>query len=480
MISSARLPHIFLAVLMLTGLAGCMLGPKVEQPRVETPELYRMDSVLADTLAADSLLNLKWWELFGDPVLDSLVDRGLKENRDLLIAMSRLEEARAVVGFTGADVYPKLDIAATAARGDIALGQRLDGEQNSFFLAPVLSWELDFWGKFRSATDAARSELVATQFGLRRVQISLISEIVGNYFLLLDLRDRLRISRETLISREDALRIIQLRFDEGIIPEIDVFQARIQREIAAGAVPTFERQVARAEHGLSILSGRLPAEVLADTARPRRIDPPEIPMGIPAQLLERRPDIAEADYLYRAQTARVGVAEALRFPSISLTGLLGYASNDLSMLTSGGAGWSASAELFGPIFNFNKNIRRVDIEEERMRQALLAYEGTVLNAFREVEDALADVRTYRDQLDAKEREYEAAQRAAQLSRSRYDKGVTSYLEVLESDRTLFGVELDLSQLLQQYNNAYVGLYKVLGGGWLTPEEMEQASANPSE
>jgi multidrug efflux system outer membrane protein len=480
MTASSRLLSLACVALAVVGLAGCMLGPRVEQPTVETPEAYRMDPLPPDTLAADSLLNLRWWELFGDPALDSLVEGGLKENRDLLIAMSRIEEARAFVGFTGADVYPKLDLSASATRGDIAQGFRLESEQNSFFIAPVLSWELDFWGKYRSATDAARSELVASQFGLRRVQISLISEIVSSYFLLLDLRDRLRISKETLNSREDALDIIQKRFDKGIIPEIDVYQARIQREIAAGAVPSFERQVARTEHALSILTGRLPRVVVADTLRPRQLTPPAIPTGLPAQLLERRPDIAEADYLFRAQTARVGVAEALRLPSISLTGLLGYASNDLSTLTAGGLGWSASGQLFGPIFNFNKNIRRVEIEEERMRQALLAYEGTVLNAFREVEDALADVRTYRDQLAAKEREHEAARLGAELSRSRYDKGVTSYLEVLDSERALFSVELELSQLMQQYNNAYVGLYKALGGGWLNPEEMEAASGEEDE
>ncbi|MCK5571134.1 MAG: TolC family protein, partial [Bacteroidetes bacterium] len=205
---------------------------------------------------------------------------------------------------------------------------------------------------------------------------------------------------------------------------------------------------------------------------------PEIPAGLPSQLLERRPDIAEADYLYRAQTSRVGVAEALRFPAISLTGMLGLASSDLSQLTSDGLGWSVGGSLFGPIFNFNKNIRRVEIEEERMRQALLQFENTVLIAFREVEDALVDVQTYRKQLESKQREHEAARLAAKLSRIRYDKGVTSYLEVLETERSFFNVELQLSELLQQYYNAYVGLYKAQGGGWITPEEMRQVQNTP--
>ena len=462
--------------MLLTGIAGCMLGPKVEKPTVETPDTYRSDTatVAPDTLGADSLMNLKWWELFGDPDLDTLVRRALRENRDLLTAASRVEEARAFLGFTGADIYPKLDIQAAATRGDIANGIRLPSEENFFFAAPILNWEIDFWGKYRSARDAARYDLFATEYGLRKLQISLISEVVSTYFLLQDFKRRLEVSRQTLQLREASLDLIQKRFDKGIIPEIDVYQARIQREVAAGSIPLFRRQVVRAENALSILLGQLPRNFTLGRGPDQFLEPPDIPPGLPAQLLERRPDIAEADYLFRAQTARVGEAEALRFPSISLTGMLGLASSDLSQLTSDGLGWSVSGNLLGPIFHFNKNIRRVEIEEERMRQALLQYENTVLIAFREVEDALVDVGTYREQLEAKQREYESARSAADLSRSRYDKGVTSYLEVLETERRLFNVELELSTLIQQYGNAYVGLYKALGGGWITREELERA------
>jgi multidrug efflux system outer membrane protein len=453
-----------------------MLGPKVEKPTVETPDAYRLDTsgVAPDTLAADSLMNLKWWELFGDPALDTMVHTALRENRDVLTTASRVEEARAFLGFTGADIYPKLDVQATASRGDLANGIRLPGEENFFFLGTVLNWELDFWGKFRSARDAARYELFSSQFGLRKLQVSLISEVVSTYFLLQDLRTRLNVSKRTLQLREESLDIIQKRFDKGILPEIDVFQARIQLEIAAGSIPQIERLIGRTENTLSILLGQLPRDFEAEPGPEIIPEPPDIPAGLPAQLLERRPDIAEADYLFRAQTSRVGVAEALRFPAISLTGMLGLASSDLSQLTSGGLGWSVSGNLLGPIFHFNKNLRRVDIEEERMRQALLQYENTVLIAFREVEDALIDIDAYRRQLEAKQREYDAASQAAELSRSRYDKGVTSYLEVLETERGLFSVELRLSSFIRQYRNAYVGLYKALGGGWITPEEMERA------
>jgi len=456
---------VYLTVFAVILVSGCTMGPKFEKPVVETPEMYR-----SQVSNADSIINLAWWELFQDTTLDTLVENALKNNREIQIAASRMEEARAFLGFTKADQYPKVDISANATRGNLVQGIQLEELSNNFFIAPVLGWELDFWGKYRQASEAARSELLASEFGLRKLQISLITDVVSTYFSLIDFRQRLNIARSTLELREKSLDIMQKRFDKGIIPEIDVYQARIQREIAAGAIPLFERQLILTENILSILLGRLPQSYMLDEGPDLFLQPPDIPAGLPAQLLERRPDIAEAEFLLRAQTARIGVAEAQRLPSISLTGMLGKATDDLSQLSTGELGWSISGTLFGPIFNFNKNIRRVDIEEERARQALLRYESTVLQAFREVEDALAEVQTYRDQLTAKQREYEAAYGAAQLSRSRYDKGVTSYLEVLEAERSLFNVELQYSEIRAFFNNSYVRLYKALGGGWIIRQE----------
>jgi multidrug efflux system outer membrane protein len=294
--------------------------------------------------------------------------------------------------------------------------------------------------------------------------------VASTYFTLLDYRNRLKISRETLKLRDESLHIITRRFEEGIIPEIDVFQARIQREIAAASIPAFERLIGLTENSLSILLGHLPDSINTADSITYDVQLLEIPAGLPSDLLNRRPDIVEAEMILKAQTARIGVAQALRLPSISLTAALGFASAELSQITDGDPGWSLSGNLVGPIFNFNQNIRRVEIEEARTQQALLAYENTVLNAFREVEDALLEVSTYRQQLVSKEIELNASKNAARLSRSRYDKGVSSYLEVLETERNLFQVELEYSDLKRQYRNAYVRLYKALGGGWITPEE----------
>ncbi len=451
-------------------LSSCSMGPDFQKPKIETPVQYRYDS-----LKVDSVATLKWWDLFNDSVLDTLIVTALRENKNLLVAISRIEEARANLGFTGADQYPKLGIQGDASRSNL-ISKSLGSSEinNSFFIGPVLSWEIDFWGKFRRATESARAQLLASEFSLRTVQISLISEVISTYFLLLDYRQRLEIANNTLAAREKSLNIIQHRFDKGIVAEIDLNQSQIQKEIAAVAIPVFERLAAQTENALRILLGKLPGEIELGHPPPNQIIPPDIPAGLPSDLLVRRPDIAEAEYLLMAQNANIGVAVAKMFPSISLTGILGLASGDLSTLTDGGAAWSLSGGLLGPLFNFNKNTLRVEIEEARTEQAFYIYENTVLNAFREVEDALIEVETYKRQLAAKQRQFNAAKNAENLSLQRYDQGVTSYLEVLESQRSSFNAELELSEVKKDYLNAYVKLYKALGGGWITKEEMEEA------
>ena len=443
-------------------LPGCLLGPDFKRPVVETKEEYRFE-----TVTGDSPVNLQWWELFDDPVLASLVITALQENKNVLIAASRIEEARAFLGFTRADQYPRLDIEGDAARGNLAGNSRAPYTDNNFYIAPALSWELDFWGKFRRATESARAELLASEYALRTVQISLIAEVIGTYFLLLDYHQRLEISRRTLNSRVKSLKIIQLRFDYGIVPELDVNQAQILKEVAAAAIPFYQRSIGKTENALSILLGRLPDTIRKGAPLDKQSIPPDIPTGLPSSLLTRRPDIMQSEYLLQAQNAKIGIAQALRLPAIRLTGRYGGASDELDALTSGGAAWSAGGSLMGPLFDFNQSAQRVEVERERTRQAVLAYENTVLLAFREVEDALVEIQTYREEMAAIERRTKAARNATDLSRERYDKGVTSFLEVLDNERILFDVELEFSQIQQDYLNAYVKLYKALGGGWIS-------------
>ncbi len=454
-------------------ITGCAVGPDFERPAVELPEDYRTTGLMP----ADSLVNYNWWELFRDPVLDTLVTTALRENKDVGIAVSRIEEARAFYGFTKADIYPGLNYEGMASRGNMLGATKAESEFNNFYIAPVLGWEIDFWGKLRRSNEAAKAELIASEYALRTVQIGLISEVAGTYFLLLDYHERLEVSKHTLESRLESLDIIEKRFFMGIIPEIDLNQAQIQKEIAEAAIPVHERLIAKTENTLSVLLGRLPGEISSGIGISWETVPPDIPVGLPSTLLERRPDIAQAEYRLKAQNARIGVATASMFPSISLTGILGLTSDDLSTLTAEGAAWSISGSVVGPLFNFNKHRRAVDVEEERTRQALLNYEKTVLLAFREVEDALNEIRTYKEQISAVRRKFDAAKNAAMLSKARYDKGVASYLEVLETERTLFSVELELSELKQFYHKAYVKLYKALGGGWLSRDEMDAWEAS---
>jgi multidrug efflux system outer membrane protein len=252
--------------------------------------------------------------------------------------------SQSIFNLTQLKTIPRVDIEAMASRGNLAGVAKTKSVNNNYYIAPVLSWEIDFWGKFRRANESALAELLATEYSLRTIQISLISEVVSTYFLLLDYYQRLEISEQTLESRLEGLDIIQKRFDHGIIPEIDLNQAQIQKEIAAIAIPLQERLIAKTENVLSTLLGRLPKKFEVDSNLDNQTIPPDIPAGLPASLLERRPDIVQAEYLVQAQTARIGIAEAMRLPSISLTGILGVASDDLSTLTEGG-GWLSKEEM---------------------------------------------------------------------------------------------------------------------------------------
>ena len=469
-----RISFIFMLLISVIVINACKVGPKFQRPlsHIDSTAVYRYDSL--QLAVTDSVLNIKWWELFQDPSLDTLIQIGLKENKDILIASARIEQSRVAVGMAKADYGPKIGYEIDVMRGNVLNGLPSQGGNagNIFAGFGTLGWELDFWGKYRRATEAAKATLAASEYGKRTIQIGLLSQIVGTYYTLLDFRWRLDISRHTLQLRQESLDIIQERFNKGIIPEIDLNQAQIQRAIAAAAVPEYERRVAQTENALSILLGRNPEPIMIETDLADQLLPPDIPVGLPSMLVERRPDILQAEQLLKAQNAQIGVAVALRFPSISLTGLLGVASDDISALTANGAAFSMGAGLLGPIFEFGKNKKRVQIERYKTEQALYEYEKAVITAFQEVEDALVEIETLKDELVVRQDHLDAALNARNLSKERYDKGVTSYLELLESERQAFEAELSFSETTQRLFNGYTKLYKALGGGWLSEEEME--------
>ena len=477
-----RITLVIISLLSITMFEACKVGPsfKTQRTEIDSAAVYRYDSLqLAMT---DSVLNLKWWELFHDPVLDTLIQIGLAENKDILIASSRIQQAQEQLGVTKAEMWPSIGYSGNALRGNIIGGQPTQdlAVTNLFTGFGTLTWEIDFWGKFRRANEAARAELVSSEYGKRTVQIGLISSIVGTYYQLLDFRWREYISRKTLELRQESLDIIQARYDNGIVPEIDLNQAQIQKAIAASSVPLYQRYVAQTHNALSILLGRNPQEINTGIELYEQELPPDIPIGLPSMLMERRPDVLQAEALLHAQTARIGVAVGQRFPAISLTGLLGVASTDISNLTANGAAFAAGGTILGPLFEFGKNKRRVELERRRTEQVLYEYERTVITAFKEVEDALIEISTLKEERQARQDHVDAAQNAQNLSKERYDKGVTSFLELIESQRQAFEAELALSKTTQQLFNGYVKLYKALGGGWLSEEEMNAAAQNQAE
>jgi multidrug efflux system outer membrane protein len=402
-------------------------------------------------------------------MLDTMIRLSLEHNQDVLIAMSRIEQAYAVLGVSKADLYPQFGYDVYGAYGDPNPLSPALGAGGGVTITPNVYWELDFWGKVRRSNQAARAEIAAAEASLRQVQVSLVAAVADGYFQLLDFDQRLDIARQTWATRKHSVWIIEQRFIHGTVPEIDLNQAQQQEAIAATAIPYYERMVARTENYLNILLGQSPRNLergsLADHNQL-----PEIPVGVPSELLQRRPDLQAAEQVFYAETARIGVAQAMRFPSFSLTGALGVSSTDLSTLLSGESlVYSVGGSVLGPIFNWGKNKRRVEIQKEVARQALFRYEQSVLNAFREVDDALIDIDTYTREREARIRQRDAALNAASLSRDRYDGGQTAYLEVLDTERSLFSAELDATAVKRMQISAYIFLYKALGGGWILPE-----------
>jgi multidrug efflux system outer membrane protein len=443
-------------------LSACALTPDYERPELDVPADY----VETDP-AGESIANMGWWDLFQDEQLELLVKTALEENKDRAVALSRILAARENVTFVRANQFPFFDLSGSLGRGqrsrELFPGADTDNRYSVFGDA---AFQVDLWGQLSRATEAARADLLATEAAYRNVTITLVSDVAGFYLLLRDLDERLNIAERTLETRLDSLKIIQARFDKGTVPELDVNQAEIEVAVAETAIANFQRQIVQTENALRILLGRNPGPVDRGDALVDQVFPQVVPAGLPSELLQNRPDVVQAEARLVADTALIGVAEALRYPSIFLTGSLGFESTDLSDLNSSDArSWDIGANIFAPIFNSGQLKAQAEAAREQAEQSLLVYEQTLQQAFREVEDALVAIRTYKEEHRAQTRRVIAARNAARLSRARYDGGIVDYLEVLDTERTKFEAELAQSQTLQFYLNSIVQLYKALGGGW---------------
>ncbi len=442
---------------------GCTLGPDYQRPELPMPDAYLQTAEEGATIA-----NLAWWELFQDPQLRSLIEVALEENKNLAIAAARVEEARAQFGVTRADQFPTVDAGTQAERGNTAelINEDL-GTNTTLTLGAQLSWELDIWGKLRRATESARAQLLATEEAQRAVTITLIADVASAYLLLRDLDDRYVIAERTVKTREESLGIIQARYDEGTVPLIDVNQADVELAEAQVTRSVLSRRVIATENLLSILLGRNPGPISRGMPLEMQVFPPSLPTGVPAELLARRPDVRQAEQELAAQTARIGVAEANRWPSLNVLGRLGFVDDNLDDLFDTDL-WTIGGELSGPLFDAGRTKQQVEVEIARTEQLLNQYGLTVQQALREVEDALVSIRTLNEQLQYRERQVASSRSATTLSRARYDGGVTSYLEVLDSERSLFDNELAESITRRTSLDAVVQLYKALGGGWQPP------------
>jgi multidrug efflux system outer membrane protein len=460
--------EILVVGLLVMLCAGCAVGPNYKRPAVPAPPEYR--GVPPDQTGKSVVASFgeqKWWDAFQDEVLSDLIRTALKQNYDVRIAAARILQARAQVGISRADQLPSVSAGASAVNERIPQTVRIPSiETSANQVSLSLAWELDFWGKFRRATESARANLLSKEWAQRQVIRSLVSDVASAYFQLRELDLELEISRQTLASRKDSLRLTQILADGGATSMLDVRQAEQLVFTAAASVPDLERRIEQQENFISILLGNNPQGV----ARGRKlVDQPhalEVPAGLPSALLERRPDIRQAEEQLVAANAQIGVAKADYFPQISLTASGGYQSSALTGLFSGPAGlWTFGGSAIQPVFEGGRIRNRVRLSRARTEEATLVYQQTVQQAFRDVSDALVGYRKSQEFRIQQEQLTHSAEEATKLSNMRYKGGATSYLEVLDSDTRYFSAQLNLAQADLNELRAFVGLYSALGGGW---------------
>lgn len=458
-------------------LSGCMLGPDYERPAVEVPAAYRF----ADAEARDPA-NLAWWKQFGDPELERLIGIALTENTDVVIAAARVEEFYGRYGAQRGQLFPQIGTDAQGGRqrssriGAPPIPEPLSNYSDFYSIDLGVSFEIDLWGRLRRASEAARADLLATEENRRTVILSVVATVAGAYVNLLSLDRQLEVSRNTLKVRGDSLDIFRQRFEGGTISELELQQVSSEYQIARATIPALERQIAQQENSLSVLLGRNPGPI-ANRGTLSQLQVPAVPPGLPSELLERRPDIRAAEQQLIAANARIGVAKAAFFPSISLTGLIGFASTDLSELFSSPARtWSYGGALTQPLFTGGTLLGRLMVSEAQQKQALYGYQRSIQAAFAEVENSLVDQAKTREQIDAQSRQVGALSRYSELAWLRYDNGYTSYIEVLDAERSLFQAQLQLTQAQGQLHFAMINLYKAMGGGWV--DEADTLAVQP--
>ncbi len=470
------------AIIAVAALAGCQFAPKYHRPPVDAPAVYRDAATQPAPTTQPTLGDVAWWEAFGDPTLKQLIDTALRNNYDLRIALTRIDQARAMKAQAASQYFPTLGYTANAAGGRNAfLGSPRPNESiklpnlgtfnanpysHSYLAALSAAWELDLWGRIGNMNQAALAQYLATTEARRDIGVSLVSAVAQTYFQILALDLQHQIATSTAKSLQESLDLFTRKYQGGAGSLLEVKRATAAQAQVAANIPEIERQIALQENQLSVLLGENPGPIHRGKATLTEIQVPDIPAGLPSQLLERRPDIREAEYAVRAANAQIGVAIANFFPRIGLSALYGGVSTELSDLTSSSAAtYSIGANLTGPIFEGGAISAQVRQSKAALEQAALQYQQAALVAFREVADALVSRQKLAANVQLLKKAAAAAQESVQLSEQRYQAGKAAYFEVLDAQNQLYADQSALAQAQFNELNAFVQLYKALGGGW---------------
>jgi outer membrane protein, multidrug efflux system len=474
-----------LVALIAIAMSGCTVGPDYVRPSVDTPAAWRIDYPKAAEVA-----NTKWWEQFGDPVLNDLIEKALHENRDVRIAAARVDQFAGALVATRSQLYPQVGYGADVSRfrsSRVSLPALPSGVDNYFTLyeaALGASWQLDLFGRVQRLSEAAQAQVYASEQAKRGVVLTLVTSVASSYIGLRALDRQREIAQETARNFGETARIFDLRFKAGIVSQTEVTQIQSQYKQALAAIPAIEQGIAAQENLISILLGQNPGPIPRGKTIYQLI-PPLIPADLPSALLLRRPDILQAEQNLIATNANIGATRALYYPNISLTGLLGSASTAFGTFLSGPASaWAIAAGVTGPIFTFGGIKGQVDAAEAQNRQVLNFYQQTIMNAFRETNDALIGSQKKIEEVALQEQRVIALREFARLSRLKFDKGISGYLEVLVAENELFAAELASVSLLAVRYTQLVSVYQAMGGGWvdvadsMTPQPQGVAAAPP--
>ncbi len=464
-----RFPKFLSAILALGLLTACMVGPNYHRPAVQTPTAYRDLSGNPQLRAqADSYADLPWWQVFQDPKLQELIRTALKQNYDLQLATERISAARAQLAVTRSSLFPQVEGDGNFSGGKESTFQT---KYNFLTFAADATFQLDFFGRLRRATEASRAELLATEAARQTVILTLVSDVASDYFALLELDLQLQITQGTVNNQIDSVKLTNRRLQYGVATKLDVLQAQQVLDTANATVPDLERQIGQEEDAISILLGNYPQAVPRGLPLVQQALPPEVPQGIPSSIIERRPDIREAQQNLIAANAEIGVAKAEFFPQISLTGSGGGAfgrSSAFSSLMSSQIGtWSYGAQASQPIFTGGALRGNLKLAESQQKQALIAYRQTIQRAFGDVSDALIGYEKSHQVRIRQQKSVADLQESVHLSTLRYQGGTTTYLEVLDGQRSLYSAELTLAQARGNEYQSLVQIYRALGGGWQT-------------